>query len=71
MFNPNETIEKLEALIVENKEAENVEIPLEDVRKLLNDFLILKHQADSLISVLGELKDLADQGKLIRISDKT
>ncbi|MCY7487261.1 hypothetical protein [Paenibacillus alvei] len=71
MFNPNESIEKLKALIEvsESNEAKTVEFPLEEARHILNNFRILKRQADSMNRALGELKGMADQGRLVRVED--
>ncbi|WP_206108513.1 hypothetical protein [Paenibacillus thiaminolyticus] len=72
-FNPDESIEILKALIEASgsKEAKTVEIPLEEARQILNNFRIMKHQADSMNRTLGELKEMADQGRLVRVEDNS
>ncbi|EJW14467.1 hypothetical protein M5X17_31855 [Paenibacillus alvei] len=71
MFNPDGSIEKLKALIEvsKSKGSETVEIPLDEARQILNHFTILNRQANRMSRSLGELKDMADQGRLIRIED--
>lgn len=71
MFDPDGSIEKLKELIevAESKKAETVEIPLNEARQILNHFTILNRQANRMSQSLGELKDMADQGRLIKIED--
>ncbi|MBY9077295.1 hypothetical protein KIH86_03740 [Paenibacillus sp. HN-1] len=70
-FDPDESIKLFQSYIdaANESKADAIEIPLNEFRVLFNHFQIMKHLADRSSHALGELKGLADQGKLIRLDD--